>query len=154
MGGRVEQISEAVEPVVAALGIELYDIELLGSGPQQVLRVKIDREGGVDLDTVTEATRAISPVVDELVDGRFTLEVSSPGIERDLRRPVHFQRAVGSVVKVKAHGADGPIRVKGTLVEADDTGFVIKTNDDDEPHRITYADATSARTVFEWESQQ
>lgn len=153
MGGRVEQISEAVEPVVAALGLELYDLELLGSGPEQVLRVKIDREGGIDLDTVTEATRAVSPVVDDLVDGRYTLEVSSPGIERDLRRPVHFQRAVGGVVKVKALGADGPIRIKGTLTEADDTGFTVQSSDSEVTQRITYTDTTSARTVFEWESQ-
>lgn len=115
------------------------------------MRVKVDRDGGVDLDAVTEATRAVSPIVEDLVTGRFTLEVSSPGLERDLRRPEHFRRARGQTVKVKAMGSDGPRRAKGALLESDEEGFAVETERGRE--HFGYAEVTSARTVFEWNTE-
>jgi len=147
-------IEAAVEPVLDALGLDVYDVEVAGSRPHQVVRVKVDCEGGVDMDAVTNATRAVSALLDEreeLVDGRYTLEVSSPGIERDLRRPVHFERAIGSTVTVKARTANGPVRVKGVLRRATEAGFAVAVDATD--HEFTYDDVTSVRTVFEWEQK-
>ncbi|MFZ4585958.1 MAG: ribosome maturation factor RimP [Acidimicrobiia bacterium] len=147
-------IEAAVEPVLGALGLDVYDVEVAGSRPRQVVRVKVDREGGVDMDAVTDATRAVSDFLDEhddLVDGRYTLEVSSPGIERDLRRPVHFERAIGATVSVKARTADGPVRMQGVLRSANGTGFTVAVDATD--HQFSYDDVTSVRTVFEWEQK-
>src|SRR5262245_12866295 len=146
----VAAVTAAVEPVVSALGLELYDVEVAGSGRSKVVRVLVDREGGVDVDTVGAAAERISPVLDEapmvgVLPGPYALEVSSPGLERPLRRPDHFRRAVGSQVSVKVPGR----RVRGVLTAADDESFEIVLPDGTE-QRITYADASQVRTVFEW----
>jgi len=80
-----------------------------------------------------------------VLPGPYALEVSSPGLERPLRRPDHFRRAVGSTVSVKTGGR----RVRGVLTSADDDAFVI-VRDDTTEERIPYADAAQVRTVFEW----
>ena len=106
----VAVIVDAVEPVVAALGLELYDVEVSGTGRATVVRVLVDREGGIDLDAVGAAAEAISPVLDgdracrACSPGPYALEVSSPGLERPLRTPEHFRRAVGATVSVKLAG--------------------------------------------------
>lgn len=143
-------IVEAVEPVVAALGLELYDVEITGSGRATVVRVLVDREGGIDLDAVGAAAEAISPALDtervtRALPGPYALEVSSPGLERPLRRPDHFRRAVGSTVSVKLPGR----RVRGALVDADDDGILLVL-DDGAQERVLYSEVAGARTVFEW----
>ena len=105
-----DQVRAAVTPVLEESGLELYDVELGGA----VVRVLVDRPGGVDLDTLDAATRAVSRALDvaDPMPGRYTLEVSSPGLERRLRTPRHFQAAVGSRVKVKTvAGTEGDRRV-------------------------------------------
>jgi ribosome maturation factor RimP len=146
--GAAARIHDLIAPTVEALGLELFDVELAGA----VLRVLVDRDGGVDLDTVGEATRAVSTVLDEHdpVPGRYTLEVSSPGVERPLRRPEHFRRAVGTAVTVKTNpDFEGDRRVDGTLVDADDEGIELELAGGDR-RRLAYDDLERARTVFEW----
>jgi ribosome maturation factor RimP len=143
-------IVDAVEPVVSALGLDLYDVEVTGTGRAVVVRVLVDREGGIDLDTVGAAAQAISPVLDSdrvarALPGAYALEVSSPGLERPLRRPDHFRRAVGSTISVKTPGR----RIRGVVVEADDDSFALAL-DDGTQERISYTDVAQARTVFEW----
>src|SRR5688572_21390947 len=91
--GVTEQVQSIIEPVLADLGLELYDLEHGGGS----LRVTVDREGGLDAELITQATRLISRELDRTdpIPGAYTLEVSSPGLERTLRRPEHFRRAVG-----------------------------------------------------------
>lgn len=148
---QVEAARRAVGPVVAALGCSLYDVELSGAGRQRTLRVTISRDGGLDLDTIAEATRAVSPALDasDAFTGPYLLEVSSPGVERSLRRPEHFLRAVGEHVSVKFHTDAGPRRVRGVVTDADDTGVVVDSGDG-ERVTVAYGDITQARTVFEW----
>jgi ribosome maturation factor RimP len=146
----VAVILEAVEPVVAALGLELYNVEVAGTGRALVVRVLVDREGGIDLDTVGSAAEAISPVLDSeqvarALPGAYALEVSSPGLERPLRRPDHYRRAVGDTISVKTPGR----RIRGVVVEAGDDSFELALEDGTH-ERISYADVAQARTVFEW----
>jgi ribosome maturation factor RimP len=146
----VAAIVAAVEPVVDALGLDLYDVEVSGSGRSKVVRVLVDRDGGIDLDTVGRAAEQISPVLDRepaasAISGPYALEVSSPGLERPLRRADHFRGAVGSTVSVKLAGR----RVRGVLRAADDDAFDLALEDGTE-ERIPYADVAQARTVFEW----
>ncbi|MGH9225861.1 MAG: ribosome maturation factor RimP [Acidimicrobiales bacterium] len=149
---RSEDVSERVRVLVAppleAAGMELFDIELAGSGGNTVLRVTVDRPGGVDLDAISDATRLVSGVLDhdpDLVPGRYLLEVSSPGIERPLRRPDHFRGAVGATISVKlAPSSEGERRVEGVLEAADDDGITIAGR------AIPYPDIDKARTRFVW----
>jgi ribosome maturation factor RimP len=143
----VERVREIVEPLLARHSLEVYDVELAGSQ----LRITIDRPapsaGGLDLDTIAQATRLISLALDEHdpIDGRYTLEVSSPGLERALRTPMHFSRAVGALVTVKTRpGVEGDRRVRGVLATADADGVTV-----DDRH-LRYEDIEKARTVFEW----
>jgi len=138
------RVSTLVEPLIEARGAELYDV-VLGGATLQVLVA-----GGVDLDTLADITRDVSRVLDEddPMPDRYTLEVSTPGLERTLRRPSHFRGAVGEKVKVKTTATCEVRRVDGTLAAADDEGFVVDTGT--EERRLSYAEVERARTVFEW----
>jgi ribosome maturation factor RimP len=152
----VDAIVRSLAPAVAAAGLDLYDVELSGSGRARVLRVLVDREGGVDLDAIAEVTQTISPLLDAppldaTIAGPYALEVSSPGLERPLRTPAHFARAVGETVSVKtrADGESPSRRVRGVVAAADDRGFDL-TVDDGGTERFAYDAVSQARTVFEW----
>jgi len=151
---QVEAVREAVEPAVHALGLDLYDVELLGAAGARTLRVTVAKDGGVDIETITTVTRTVSPLVDaaDAVNGTYLLEVSSPGVERTLRTLQHFAGARGEQVSVKFHTEAGPRRVRGALVSADDDSIVIDA-DDATRVEIAFADITQARTVFEWGAQ-
>jgi len=144
-----DRVRELVEPVVADLDIELVDVELTGG----ILRVTVDRVGGLDLDVIAQATRAVSRLLDEHdpVPGRYTLEVSSPGLERRLRTPDHFVRAIGSEVTVKTRTeVDGERRFRGTLVAADEAGVTLRLADDAGERTLAHDQVEKARTVFDW----
>ena len=149
----VQDLFAVLQPVVTAAGLELVDVELKSG----VLQVTVDREGGVDLEALTDANRAVSTLLDEVdpIPGRYSLEVSSPGIERTLRTPVHFAKAVGATVSVKTRPqVPGERRLRGTLVASDDDGFALAVDGSDaEPVRLTYGDVDRVRTVFVWGGQ-
>jgi ribosome maturation factor RimP len=146
----VTAVREALAPVVAELGLALYDVELQGTGPARTLRVTVEKEGGVDLDAITDVTRAASPVLDAepSLSGSYLLEVSSPGLERSLRSPAHFAGARDATISVKFRTDGGTQRVHGVLVDSDDRRCVVEG--DDGRFEIAYEDITQARTVFEW----
>ena len=138
-----ERVRAVVEPPLSEKGFEVVDVERQGP----VLKVTVDRPGGIDLEAVTEATRLVSDLLDrhDVVGDKTTLEVSSPGIERPLRTPAHFRRFVGTEVAVKAKpGTDGDRRLTGVLEAADDEGVVVAGR------RLAYDDIEKARTVFVW----
>lgn len=143
----VKKISEWGTPVFEELGLTVYDIELAGGK----LLVSVDREGGVGLDEVARCTRGLSAILDERdpIPGRYTLEVSSPGLERRLRTVAHRRAAVGEKVKCKSRDADGVVRrTEGLLCEADDEVIVIDAASG--PVRIPHDEVISAKTVFVW----
>ena len=148
---QVEAARQLVAPALARLGLELYDVELVGGAGARTLRVTIVKEGGVDLDAITTATQTVSPLLDNepALTGPYLLEVSSPGIERQLRRPDHFTRALGERVSVKYHTAEGPRRVIGTLKSASADAVVVEAEDGDSV-AVVPSSITQARTVFEW----
>ena len=138
-----ERVRAVVGPPLTEKGFDVVDVERLGP----LLRVTVDRPGGIDLEGVTEATRLVNELLDrhDLVGDKTTLEVSSPGIERPLRTPEHFKRFVGTEVAVKAKpGTEGDRRLTGVLEVADDDGVVVAGR------RLAYDDIDKARTVFVW----
>jgi len=145
-----EELFAKLRPVVSAADLELVDVELRSG----VLLVTVDRVGGVDLEALTDANRAVSSVLDELdpIPGRYTLEVSSPGVERTLRTPAHFAKAVGETVTVKTRPqVPGDRRLRGVLVAADEVGLTLDVDGTDAGGvRLAYSDIDKARTVFVW----
>ena len=138
-----ERLRGLIEPLLAAQGLELVDLEV----KPKLVRVTVDREGGVDLDTISDVTQLISSLLDaqDPLPSSYALEVSSPGLERPLRTPAHFRRFAGSKVSVKTRpDVEGERRVEGILADVDDDGFTV--ND----RRLSYSDVEKARTVFEW----
>lgn len=146
----VERVAELVAPILADFGLELYDLEHAGG----ILKISVDRaDGGVDLEAIAAVTRNVSRELDHAdpIPGRYTLEVTSPGLERTLRTPAHFARAVGTNVNIRTNpGVEGDRRVAGLLVAADDAGVVVQP--EGAPERgLRYDEIERARTVFEWE---
>lgn len=148
----VDELVDLLAPTVAPFGLELVEVEVRAG----LVRVVVDGPEGAPLDAIAEATRAVSSVLDAndpLPGIRYTLEVSSPGVERPLRTPSHFARAVGETVTVRTlEGAEGERRFTGTLTAADDEGFVLAgAGPGDAAKRFAYEDIERARTVFRWE---
>ncbi len=151
----IERIRRMVAPVVADMQLDLYDVELRGG----TLRITVDTPpgspDGVNLDTLSLLTRIISRDFDhdDPMPGSYTLEVTSPGLERSLRTPAHFQREVGKTVSLRLRDVvAGERRVQGTLVAATDTDVTVRP---DEPagaaeRSITYDQIDRAKTVFVW----
>jgi ribosome maturation factor RimP len=106
MADAVEQIRGLLDPILASLGLSLWDIEFQKHGPSWLLRIYIDREGtGVTLDDCETVSRDLGAALDveDLISHVYTLEVSSPGLDRKLSKPEHFVRFSGSAVKVKTY---------------------------------------------------
>jgi ribosome maturation factor RimP len=149
----IDSVRALAEPVCAAAGVELVDVELEGG----ILRVTVDKEGGLPVGALTSVTRQINRLLDEddPVPGRYTLEVSSPGLERKLRTPTHFQRAVGEVVSLRTstRAEGGPERFQGTLTAADAEGATVLPDGAEEPRTLRYDQIDKARTVFVWDAE-
>ncbi len=147
--------SNELETALAALcahdELDLVDVELTGS----TLQVTVEGAEAIDLDRLAEVTRAISALLDEREDlaprGRYELEVTTPGLERRLRRPEHFTRAIGALILLRTvPGTPGDRRMEGTLDAVDDDGVLVTTSSG--THRVRFAEIERARTVFDWQS--
>jgi len=116
-----DMVSSFAEPVVQKHGCELWDVEYVKESGGWVLRVYIDREGGVSIDHCEAVSRELDTILDEhedMIPGSYTFEVSSAGAERPLKRPSDFERFIGSLVEVKLYKArDGRKEFIGTLKE-------------------------------------
>jgi ribosome maturation factor RimP len=140
-------VEALVRPVVESSGLELVEV----TWNRGLLRVVVDRDGGVDLDTIAETSERLSRRLDleDFGSGRYTLEVSSPGVERHLRDARDFMKRVGERVKVKATvPEEGGLTLVGTITAADEDAVTIET--DCVVRRVAYPFIRSARTVLEW----
>jgi ribosome maturation factor RimP len=155
VAGSADAIRALVEPPLVSSGLELWDVEV----SRDTVRVLVDRPGGVDLDSLaTTAGRVVSPLLDEHPEltpaGSFSLEVSSPGVERSLRRPEHFARYIGSEVSVKTSvPVEGSRRFQGVLVSADEQAIVVGLHDggpDGRTVSIRHSELDRVRTVLVW----
>jgi len=143
----VTHIDELLQPGAQALGYELVAVEL-GGGDTSILRIYIDSEDGVSIDDCANASRQFSAILDvaDPISSRYTLEVSSPGMDRPLAKPQHFESVVGSDVKIKmASLVNGRRRFTGELVEATEDFAVVEV--DGEQTELPYIDMDRARLV-------
>jgi ribosome maturation factor RimP len=141
-------VETLVRPVVESAGLELVEVAFGSESGSRVLRVTVDRDGGVDLETISTVSRQVSRALD--LEGfspghPYALEVSSPGVERPLRTPLDFQRRLGEKVKVKT---TEPATHRGAIAAADEENVTLATEAGE--LRIAYSDILSAKTVFEW----
>jgi ribosome maturation factor RimP len=150
MSRETTDLAGALSPLLEARGLDLVDVEVQGAQ----VTVFVDREGGVGLDELGDATRDVSAALDDLdpIAGRYTLSVSSPGLERRLRTPAHFAKAVGETVTARVDAGTSDVRrITGTLGAADETGFTLVGPDVPGGEvRIEYDQIERARTVFQW----
>jgi ribosome maturation factor RimP len=133
------------------LVLEIYDIDYSGGVLKVVLDTPPGGPSGVSLDSIALVTRLLGRELDhsDPIPGRYTLEVTSPGLERTMRRPEHFAREVGKVVNVRLHAAvNGTRRVQGLLAAANEN--VITVRGESGTVDISLSDIERARTVFEW----
>ena len=143
----VPHIHELLEPGADALGYELVAVELTG-GDTSIVRVYIDTPNGVTVTDCSKASRQFSAILDveDPISNRYTLEVSSPGMDRPLAKPEHFKKVVGDEVKIKmATLVDGRRRFTGQLVEATDEFAVVEV--DGEQTELSYDEMDRARLV-------
>lgn len=153
--GIPERVMELAQPVALAAGAEIVDVEWHGG----LLRVVVDQPGGVTTDVLSDVNRQLSALLDQHdpVPGRYTLEVSSPGVERPLNRPDHWVRAVGEDVVVKLNPDHDVRRLKGRLAAVSEATVTIEVREIDGVDQadvtardVALVDVASARTVFDW----
>ncbi len=146
-----DRLATLVDECVSALGFDLEAIELTPAGNKRVLRIALDRDGGVGIDHITEATRALSEELDAsdvMGTQPYTLEVTSRGVDRPLTSPRHWVRNIGRLVEVATD--DGTV-VTGRVTGADDTGADLQAEPDDEaPRRVLYRDVRRALIQVEF----
>ena len=148
MAQSTTNLAQLIEPVVNALGYELVAIEYRRGTRSSLLRLYIDSPGGVGLEDCTRVSHQVSGVLDveEPIAGQYTLEVSSPGLDRLLVKPQDFQRFAGQLVKVRLHGLlEGRRKIVGVLkgVEQD----LVVVEEEGKEWRLALHDIDQARLV-------
>lgn len=114
----VDVVRKVAEPICVEAEVELIDVEFVKEGPFRYLRLTIDKEEGVSLDDCSEVSRKLNAKLDQIdpIEEQYFLEVTSPGVERELKRPEDFERNIGKMVQAKLFtSVDGLKLIKGTL---------------------------------------
>ncbi|WP_445257539.1 ribosome maturation factor RimP [Nocardioides aurantiacus] len=143
-----DRLAEELVAPMLALGLDLEAIDVSAAGKRRVLRVAVDKDGGVTMDEIAEATREVSRVLDErglMGERAYTLEVSSRGVDRPLTLPRHWRRNVGRLVKVAVAGED---EVTGRLLAADEEGVELDVAGS--PRRVALSQVTTAKVQIEF----
>ena len=132
-GNTVKIVWDIVEPLAKELGLSIWDVRFLKEGSQWYLRVFIDKDGGVGIDDCVNLSHAIDGPIDEAnpIEQAYILEVSSPGVERDLVRDEHFSTYIGEKIKVKMiRPVDGKREFSGILESYEDGNITIRLEDE------------------------
>jgi len=139
---------ETIINILHDCGVDLYDIEIVSENERKIFRIYITSKDGISLDKCSEVTKILSPILDlePPVSGEYTLEVSSPGIERPLRKNEHYIGSIGEMVKVKLINTD---KIIGKLESLED-GKITLVEDDGEVVSISLDDIDKARTYYKW----
>ncbi|OPG04853.1 ribosome maturation factor RimP [Microbispora sp. GKU 823] len=143
------RLVELLGPVVAAEGFDLEDVTVTPAGRRRLVRVVVDRDGGVSLDDVADVSQSVSKRLDEvdvLGGSPYVLEVTSPGVDRPLTEPRHWRRARGRLVKAELR--DGT-SAEGRVTEADETGVEL-----DGARRIAYDELVRGRVQVEFNRRE
>lgn len=143
---------ELLKPVASEMGLIPVDAEFVKEGGEYFLRIYIDKEGGVGINDCESLSRRIDPLLDKenFITDPYTLEVSSPGLGRVLRRPHDFEYAVGREVDVKLYHAVGKLKeFTGILLDSDDQKVTIRPDNSGEDLTIEKKDIARVRLTFD-----
>jgi len=156
----VARLTSLVEPVLAAMDIDLEAVRVSSAGRRRVLRIIVDTDGGISLDDIAEVSREVSARLDAgnaMGDAPYTLEVSSPGVDRPLTQPRHWRRAAGRLVTVPVAAEDhdskrdapaGPALLAGRVIDADLAGVTLEV--DGSRRTFGYAELGPGRVQVEF----
>jgi ribosome maturation factor RimP len=141
-------LRQSIEDILKSCNVELYDTETVTENEKKIFRIYIMQEGGVGLDKCAEVTNILSPILDldPPVNGAYTLEVSSPGIERALKTHRHFACSIGEMVKIKLINTD---KIIGKLEKVSEEEIVV-VEEDGQKSVIPFDEIDKARTYFQW----
>lgn len=139
-------MTDQIKKIIQSCGVEFYDAESVVENERKIYRVYIASKDGITLEKCEEISKIISPILDlnPPIKGKYFLEVSSPGIERNLKKPDHFILSIGDMVKIKLTNGD---KLQGKIIDANDNDVFV---DDNGVKQISYQDIDKAKTYFEW----
>ncbi|MCL1788088.1 MAG: ribosome maturation factor RimP [Defluviitaleaceae bacterium] len=149
----IEKLETLLAPVATSQGCELYDIEYVKEGGDRILRLFIDKPEGIDIDDCERVSRAAEVVLDENdpITGEYRLQVSSPGVERRLKKPAHFARFIGHKVEVRLFAPLDPVsgrkKYTGVITAFADNKLTIKTSEDDQTVTFELPQISACRLI-------
>ena len=150
----VSEVSKALTPVINDLGYEVWDIEYVKEGADYFLRFTIDSDDGITIEDCEKVHRAIDPLLDELdpIEDAYNLQVSSPGLERDVKYPWHYEALIGEKLELRLFAPPEAYSGKKSFVgilEAFENG-VIRLRDGENTYEIPLEAVSKAKTVFDF----
>ena len=147
-----EKVESLIKQNIENLGYELYDVEYVKEGPEYYLRIYIDKESGIDLNDCEKVSNEINEILDkaDYIKEQYYLEVSSPGIERKLRKDKHLKDNIGNEVQIKLFKPfEGKKQYKGILKDFDETKIEI-VSQNEEQIEIDRKNISQIKTVYNW----
>lgn len=155
MASETEALRAYAEPIAARHDLDLVDVEVKGGGGRRLVRIVVDRKGGVDLSACRSVSEELSRELDaadpDPVKGSYALEVTSPGTNRPLRDRAAFERVEGREVLVhRARDDKPPVQVAGTVVAAHEDAVELDVDSEDDPVRVPYAEVVKATQKLPW----
>jgi ribosome maturation factor RimP len=151
-----EKARVTAAPIIAEMGLEIVDVEFLRRDGSEVLCFYLDRPGGIGVDDLKEASRAIENILEvtEIVDGRYRLEVSSPGIDRPLRSKDDFTRHRGSLVKIRLFEPlpDGARSLAGVIVAVKGEHLILRREGEDLELSLPLDNIARAKPQIDWQA--
>lgn len=147
-----ERVEALVAPCITELGYRIWDVEYVKEGAEWYLRVTLDSDDGIDIDDCEKVSRAINPIIDEAdpIEDFYYLEVSSPGLERVLRKSEHFEASIGSEVEIRLFAPDENKKKSyvGILSAYDEETLTIEV--DQASQKIPMSKISKVQTVFDF----
>lgn len=155
MASEAEALRSYAQPIVERHALDLVDVEVKGSGGRRLVRIVVDRKGGVDLASCRSISEELSRELDvadpDPVAGSYSLEVTSPGTNRPLRDRAAFDRVEGREVLIhRARDDKPPVQVTGKVLAAHEDAVELEVDGDPEPVRVLYAEVVKATQKLPW----
>lgn len=145
------KVTNLIEPIINNIGYDLYDVAYVKEGKDYYLRITIDKPEGIDLNDCENVNNSINDILDEAdyIKEQYFLEVSSPGLERVLKKDKHFLSQIGNTINVKLYKAINKQKeIQGILKEYNDNNIIIEVEENN--IEIEKSNISVAKTVFEW----
>jgi ribosome maturation factor RimP len=155
VASETEALRSYAEPIARRHDLDLVDVEVKGGGGRRLVRIVVDRKGGVDLTSCRSISEELSRELDaadpDPVAGSYSLEVTSPGTSRPLRDQAAFDRVEGREVLIhRARDDEPPVQVSGTVLAAHEDAVELEVDGDAEPVRVPYAEVVKATQKLPW----